>query len=103
MNNIQFREDLDQVYLKALLSYEKNKNNMLLNEEESNLLKKINEKLYLLPNDTNSNEINCINSKVYKEYELNGFFSQAKLNKFDFNRKIEDLVKKMLNTIQKNN
>ena len=99
LETLQYNENLDEQYLLALQRFEKNKNNYLLNDEEQKLLIHINPQLPSYPNDTNYNEVNCISSKVYKEYELNPFFVQVRINKYNITQRIEDLIKKLYNFI----
>ena len=55
-------------------------------------MKKINKKIPLLANDENRSDINPISSKLYKEYELNGFYLMAKSHKFDITLKIVEWI-----------
>jgi len=60
--------------------------------EEYKLLKKINKKLLSLQGGENKNDIDSISSKLYKEYELSGFYVMAKSNKFDITSKISEWI-----------
>ena len=92
-------KNIPKSYLKALIRFEKGKANTFQTFDLYSALKKINKKLISHSDDNDPNDLNFISSKLYKEYDLKGFFTMAKKQKFDLSNKIEEWIKLLFEVI----
>jgi hypothetical protein len=97
---MQIKERCDKRYINALTKHLKNKSQeSSTNDDTFQLLDKLYRKFPKSDPDTQMNEIEFLQNHLYKASELTAYYTLAKENGFELNKKILEWAKKLMKLI----
>lgn len=100
LEDLKLKPECDKRYLNAITNHLKNKERQESKEDDSRqLLDRLYRKFPKSDPDTLINEIEFLQSNLYKASELSAYYTLAKEYNFDLSKKILEWVKKLMKLI----